>query len=437
MKSTKQITDLPPEALVEIFSYIRGRKRDIHSLACVNSKWNSIVDSYFIHKQVVVTGRNYCLSITADGECYSWGENQFGQLGYKTTSQCTVKPRHIDSLQGKQIAMVAAGSAHNLALSNDGKCYAWGRNVSGQLGTETNAGFILEPTLIKTLPYCKVAIIACGASHSMAVTTNGKCYSWGFNGYGQLGLGHTKTVTTPQLITSMQKLAITHISAAVGFTLAHTLNDECYSWGQNGYGQLGIGAGQHQTLPVRIGPLCGKKIRQLCGGVAHSIALSSEGTVYSWGRNSYGQLGLGKGVANSSRPREITSLSQLHVSWIASGYDHCLAITHKGCYSWGLNSYGQLGHKNHTNLWEPKSIEQLEGKQITVVAAGHSHSLALSSHGECFAWGLNSEGQLGSAASQVLAPHLLSLSIKHHQPHHRQSHYGMHSHSSHSLTTCA
>eukprot|EP01103_Thecamoeba_quadrilineata_P018022 TRINITY_DN664_c0_g1_i2.p1 TRINITY_DN664_c0_g1~~TRINITY_DN664_c0_g1_i2.p1 ORF type:complete len:462 (-),score=52.71 TRINITY_DN664_c0_g1_i2:38-1423(-) len=416
-EKNKKLSSLPTETLLDIFSYIRRRKRDIQSLACVCWRWNDLIGAYILHKQVVVSGPHHCLSITTDGECYVWGDNSFGQLGIGV--QRSYHPRHLTHLNTIQISMMATGSSHSLALTNNGKIYSWGRNISGQLGLGTTQG-IPTPTLVPWPTSREVAAIACGVSHSLALCMDGRCYSWGFNEYGQLGLGPgaSNFVTSPTLIAGLSDKTVFHITAAFAHNLVNTLQDESYSWGLNGYGQLGIGNTTGQHSPVLINGLANKKVRSFCGGVAHSLALTHDAKCYAWGRNDYGQLGLGPTVALSLEPTLITGLDHLDVTQLASGWNHCFALAgHGDCYSWGLNIFGQLGHGNKNNYAEPTKIQGLAGKGVMVVAGGMGHSLALSSEGECFSWGLNSTGQLGAQGkNQVLVPVPIGWSVYHTLP---------------------
>eukprot|EP01103_Thecamoeba_quadrilineata_P015625 TRINITY_DN4998_c0_g1_i1.p1 TRINITY_DN4998_c0_g1~~TRINITY_DN4998_c0_g1_i1.p1 ORF type:complete len:440 (-),score=45.23 TRINITY_DN4998_c0_g1_i1:39-1358(-) len=415
---TKQskFSKLPNENILEIFSYLRKRRRDVQSLACVCKHWKELVSTSILHKQVVVSGPNHCLSLTTDDECYVWGDNQFGQLGLSNV-QKLYQPRHLSHLLGTHISMLATGGCHNLALTERGKIYAWGRNVSGQLGLGTTSSSPAPKLLDFSFPR-EVAAITCGASHSLALLMDGRCYSWGFNEYGQLGLGHRENTNKPQFIEKLKDKSVVHIAAAYGHCLVHTLNEESYGWGMNGYGQLGIGSMTHESLPVLLSDLKNMKVRTFCGGVAHSLALMQDGSCYSWGRNDYGQLGVGLSITTTTKPVKISAFDDLDVTILASGWNHCFAIAgHGDCFSWGLNSYGQLGHGNRTNYFEPKLITALRGKAILVVAGGQSHSLALTADGECYSWGANNFGQLGfTQAGNTLNPTHVSLNLYHSSP---------------------
>ncbi|XP_073689092.1 RCC1 and BTB domain-containing protein 2-like, partial [Garra rufa] len=175
-----------------------------------------------------------------------------------------------------------------------GEVYAWGHNGYSQLGNgTTNHG--LTPALVSTnLISKRVTEVACGSHHTIALTTDGEVYAWGYNNSGQVGSGSTANQPTPRRVSScLQNKVVVNIACGQLCSMAVLDNGETYGWGYNCNGQLGLGNNGNQQTPCRIAALQGINIVQVACGYAHTLALTDEGFVYCWGANSYGQLGTG------------------------------------------------------------------------------------------------------------------------------------------------
>ena len=242
-------------------------------------------------------------------------------IGIETTEQIPVR-----------FTSIAAGDFHSLAVTDEGKVYAWGYNGFGQLGLGTTSGYKNSPVLITALSNITVSGIAAGDYHSLAFTTNGEVYAWGYNAWGQLGLGTSGNAyneSSPVLITALSN--VSGIFAGRFHSLAFTTNGEVYAWGYNYFGQLGLGTSgdaSNKNSPVLITALSNITVSGIAAGYYHSLALTTNGEVYAWGRNSYGQLGLGTGgdANNESSPDLIPTTALSNVSGIAAGEYHSLAF---------------------------------------------------------------------------------------------------------------
>jgi len=281
-------------------------------------------------------GDEFCLALTSSGKVYSWGSNSHGQLGIGINGGQSLVPVLIPSLSN--IVQISGGAYHCLALASNGKVYSWGNNAAGQLGIGTDEKSNV-PVLIPSLS--KIIQVSAGGDFSLALTSNGKVYSWGSNQYGQLGIGiNTIESFVPVLIPSL--FNIVEISTG-GYTCsALTRNGKVYSWGINFSGQLGIGSYQEESfVPVLIPSL--SKIIQVSRGYSNCLALARNGKFYSWGDNTFGQLGIGTDISSSRVPLLIPSLSKI-IQVSCGGNNHCLVLTSNDkVYSWGSNQYGQLG----------------------------------------------------------------------------------------------
>jgi len=276
-------------------------------------------------------GAVHTLAATWDGRLFAWGSNASGRLGDGTTTT-RLAPVEITSLQ--HVVAVAAGGSHSLALTADGHVYAWGVGSSGQLGLgATNS--VLTPTLIPTLS--DVAAIAAGGSHSLAVTVAGNLYAWGLNTSSQLGDGGQATQTRPKLITSL--FGVNAVSAGATHSLARLRDSTVYSWGDNSSGQLGVGDTVIRRVPT---PVPGLSAVDVIAGGSHSIAVTTDGVLVAWGANSSGQLG--DTTTSAPRPSAVAVSGPAQVAAIAAGSAHSVAVTSNGhVWTWGSDGLGQLG----------------------------------------------------------------------------------------------
>jgi alpha-tubulin suppressor-like RCC1 family protein len=262
--------------------------------------------------------------------------------------------------------------------------------------------------LLGWLSWAGATDVYSGATVSMAVR-QGQAFSWGDNRAGQLGNGAWgDTVTSPQPILS----ALLPVQAMAGgdrHSLALLSNGTVWTWGDDTDGQLGIesqGETEPFSLPVAVHGLT--DITTIAAGGHFSLALAKDGTVYAWGR---GDLAGEQGTGSTSN---VTSATAIALSGpavaIAAGYGHGLAVLEDGSVqAWGNNAHGQLGDHTYQTRLNPVTIPGL--KEIKAVAAGTAHSLALDLQGNVWVWGSNESGQLGTATpgNESLTPVRLSL----------------------------
>ena len=288
---------------------------------------------------------------------------------------------------------ISAGGNHSLALKSDGTVWAWGYNGYGQLGigTTTESHVPVQVTSITG-----VIAIAAGGNHSLALRGDGTVWAWGYNADGQLGNGTTTISLSPVLISSLSD--ITAIAAGGNHSLALNISTGLKAWGYNASGQLGDGTVTRRLTPVDVSTLT-SGVTAVAAGESHSLALISGGGVKAWGLNGNGQLGNGT-TTNSTTCVNVTGLTS-DVSAIAAGGYHSLALVAStgGIKAWGLNTSGQLGNGFTTNSTTAVDVTGLTS-DVSAIAAGGYHSLALvTSTGGIKAWGLNGNGQLGNSTT--------------------------------------
>lgn len=250
------------------------------------------------------------------------------------------------------------------------------------------------------------ARLTAGFEHSMVID-NGHVFAWGSNSNGQVGESSASFLNTPTRIPTLQNIIALAQGSAANHALALREDGSVWAWGNNNAGQLGIGDADvtHLRTPKMIEGIYG--VVALAVGRNHSVALKDDGTVWTWGDNSYGQLGL-YNQKTSLAPVKIEGLSDI-VSVVA-GYHHTLALKKDGTvWAWGKNLNGQLGNGSNDNNHLPTQIKDLQN--IVYISSGAAHCMALKGDGTVWAWGWNDYGQLGNGNFKSLnLPTQLSVS---------------------------
>ncbi|MFT3831053.1 MAG: Ig-like domain-containing protein [Opitutaceae bacterium] len=277
------------------------------------------------------------------------------------------------------------GGRHSLALDASGNVWAWGDNSQGQLGLGNTDGSRDAPVQIPGL--ANVAALAAGRFHSVALRNDGTVWIWGGHDRGQLGLGAGVTADVPTQIVMLE--GIVAVATYLDHTLALDVDGGVWVWGANDRGQLGDGTTIDQPVPVR---LAGLVATEIAAGQIHSAACTAEGAVAVWGDNTHGQLGSGVAGSFSATPSVVAGLTS--VDRLVAGGFHTLVRRADGTVlAWGGNAFGQLGDGSKRDRAAPVSIAP--AVHAVALAAGSRHSLALLGDGTVLAWGDNREGQLG------------------------------------------
>ncbi|GCC26294.1 hypothetical protein chiPu_0004710 [Chiloscyllium punctatum] len=255
------------------------------------------------------------------------------------------KPGNFHHFKEQKIHFADSGSSHILFLSKVGSLYCSQVN-SRQLETQAKEFPILKPQLLKGLSDRKIIQVACGNNHSLALTKDSQIFAWGQNTYGQLGVG------------------MDNVS---------------------------------QHSPQSVISLMGMPVAQIAAGGDHSFALSLSGTVFGWGRNNHGQLGL-KDTEGRQKPSHVKLLDCKKVVHIACGEEHTAVLTKDGLvFTFGAGSYGQLGHNSTEDETKPHLVGYLFGKKASQIACGSYHTLVfIPSSGKIYSFGCGEKGQLGN-----------------------------------------
>ncbi|XP_064386075.1 probable E3 ubiquitin-protein ligase HERC4 isoform X2 [Halichondria panicea] len=329
---------------------------------------------------------------------YCCGRSTDGQLGLGGIEENTISlPRWNKFLHDESIMRVGCGLKHTVILLDDGTMYSCGSNEKGQLGQDHSS---TRPGLISALDTYSITAVACGNVHSVAIDDDGTLFTWGDNSYGQLGSDtQTDNKFFPMRVRSLRGVPVVQVSCGSNHTLALSQDGTVYSWGENTHFQLGHSLDKSViSKPTPISQLAGLPVLQLAAGGAHNFVLTRSLYVFGWGRNNFKQLGLGHNIG-VGQPTEALSLSSESVRFISCGESHSAALIQKGeVLTFGAASSGQLGHGTLLSPDTPTKVKALHGKQICQVACGRMHTLAVDSTGLVYSFGQGSGGQLGIPA---------------------------------------
>lgn len=232
----------------------------------------------------------------------------------------------------------------------------------------------------------------CEGRHYLAVSTNGEVYSWGLGEYGRLGLSECSSKDRPTKILSISEKQIVGASCGTTYSAVISSAGEVYTFGQGRFGKLGHGNSDDKTVPTLITALKSHKVVDVSCGTSHTLCATDQGKVFVFGDGDFGKLGVGP-TNGSQVPILIENLA--NISKVFSGPNFSMAITADGLsvFTWGKS--GRLGHENAgEDLYVPKRIEGLNGKQIDKVSVGSAHSLLLMTNGELYGFGKNDFAQV-------------------------------------------
>ncbi|KAM7498714.1 hypothetical protein LguiA_023128 [Lonicera macranthoides] len=294
---------------------------------------------------------------------------------------------------------ISCGLFHS-GLVVDGKFWIWGKGDGGRLGLgDENPVFV--PTLNPNVGGGCVRSIALGGLHSVALNSLGQVYTWGYGGFGALGHSVYTRELLPRLVEGSWDGEIRHIATSGTHTAAITESGELYTWGrEEGDGRLGLGPGRGPdqagglSIPCKVKALPVPVAAVSCGGF-FTMALTEEGQIWNCGANSNYELGRGDKIGGW-RPKSIPSLKDVRITQIASGGYHSLALTDEGkVLSWGHGGHGQLGHSSIQNQSIPVTIESLADERVVYIACGGSTSAAVTDKGKLYMWGNAKDSQIG------------------------------------------
>jgi alpha-tubulin suppressor-like RCC1 family protein len=336
---------------------------------------------------------------------WMWGSNQdeynnipAGQLGTNDNLNRS-SPTQIGTLATWR--QVSCGYRHSAAIKTDGTLWAWGENVRwGEVGISNNTARYSSPVQVGSMTDWKT--VACSYGAVFALKTNGTLWAWGRDGYGELGQNNTVNYSSPVQVGTMTDWK--QLSVGSFHVLAIKTDGTMWAWGEDTYntgfpggpsGRLGLNypwfAKSAYSSPVQVGSLTDWK--QTAGSARSSAAIKNDGTLWTWGSNGDGQLGLNAPITvDYSSPVQVGSLT----NWrsVSGGRHHFAAITKEGrLYMWGRNTDGDLGLGNTASYSSPVIVgSSTNWKQVS---CGYGWTAALKTDGTLWVWGRNQEAQLG------------------------------------------
>lgn len=322
-------------------------------------------------------------------QLWSWGRGSEGQLGLSNSTYYS-SPKQVGTLT--TWLNIAAGFYHTIATKLNGTLWSWGMGTSGRLGLGNVTNYS-SPQQVGALT--NWATVAAGSQGGLAVKTDGTFWSWGANSSGELGLGDVTNRSSPAQVGALTTWS--QVAGGASFLMATKTDGTLWSSGYNFYGSLGLGTGgggTNRSSPVQVGGLT--NWLNIACGYAHTIATKTDGTLWSWGKNQYGQLGDGTATHRSS-PVQVGALTTW--SKVAAATSFSLAVKTNGTlWAWGYNNNGQLGLGNTTSYSSPMQVGVLTTWSI-VISGGNTETvgftLAAKTNGTLWSWGINSLGQLG------------------------------------------
>lgn len=287
-----------------------------------------------------------CISKGKSTKVWSTGQNSYGELGHgdinmrKSFTQITI-------LDNKSIIGLGAGNEHSLFVSSDGKLLTAGYNDNGQCGVG-NTQQVRQPTEVAMLDDEEVIQVHVynGCEHTLAVTKEGKLYAFGYNYRGQLGLGTTTSESIPRPVRALLSRKVVLAACSYHHTMILCSDGTLFSCGRNDSGQLGHGDTVDKKTPQAI-LSAPRHVNGISCGQYHTVLVTSQGQVFVCGKNDYGQLGI-DGTQNIKVLSKISTLPEIdHVNQVCCGYYHTLLLSSAGIVAgFGRNDYGQVRYLN-------------------------------------------------------------------------------------------
>jgi len=333
---------------------------------------------------------------------YCWGQNSDGEIGDGTTRNASA--RH--PVKGlPTLATVGLGKLTSCACDPSGQAWCWGRNVEGELGLGSASASSPVPVKVPGVTDC--VHIAGGANHTCVVHSGGTVSCWGSNSSGQLGQPSTSVTqsckessgaTVPCAMSPMTVAGLSNvveIHAGEEHTCARLADLTVTCWGLNADGELGDGTTTSRSTPATVTGLSADAVELACGRWFNCVRHMT-GTLSCWGMNTSGQLGNGSVAASSTHPVDVAMLSD--AIQIAAGGEHACALASPGSvWCWGGNQWGELGIGTTVDSLVP--VQPVGLVPANAIGVGARHSCARTPGGPAFCWGENTVNQIGDGTA--------------------------------------
>ncbi|KAK4710048.1 hypothetical protein R3W88_004561 [Solanum pinnatisectum] len=333
--------------------------------------------------QTISFGSSHAALVTKQGEVFCWGEGKNGRLGHKVDMDISC-PKIVDSLNGVHVKSVSCGDYHTCALTTSGELYTWGDNLVVEKKTRS---YWLPNRVCGSLDGVKISYVACGVWHTGIVSTFGQLFTYGDGAFGVLGHGNLKSMAHPKEVESLRGLCVKSVACGLRHTAAlveisvhdHLKSNHCsvqlFTWGDGDNGNLGHSDNEMKLLPTRVAQLEDRDFIQVTCANTLTVGLSNTGEVYT----------MGSLVDRQAKDKSLVTvqekLKDKFVTQISSGSNHVAVLTSKGnVYTWGKGSHGQLGLGDRKNRNFPTLVEALRDRQVEHIACGSNSTAAICLH---------------------------------------------------------
>ena len=355
------------------------------------------------HSSVLATGNSHTCAILENGSAMCWGLDNYGQLGDGGDATNLIKPTSFVSIDGGQtVAQIYARQLRTCIVLDDNSASCWGFNEDGQAGDDSTNTY-KSPSVKVEFPQGKgVKSMGMGLKHTCAILEDDTLTCWGLDSHGALGNGDSDTSDkyTPQTITTPSDRKVVKVEPGETHTCILLDDGGVMCWGRDNVGQLGNGdtsdtihaPSSNVELPE------GRAATDLSVGNHHSCALLDNGSITCWGLNNYGQLG-----ENTTTNRPIPVYAHLPtgspaVSVSVGPHSSCAILENSSVYCWGHNNYGRLGIGVTGGIYQlPMFVEG--ATDVVDLSLDYDHTCALSENGSISCWGRSKYGPLGIGPS--------------------------------------
>lgn len=331
----------------------------------------------------------HCVALDVDGRCYTWGRNERGQLGHGDTLQRD-RPTVVSELSKHKIVSAGAGRSHTVVVTEEGQSFAFGWNKHGQLGSGS-----LRNEIESSPVRCQVSDVkgvACGGEFTVWLSSGqgSSILTAGLPQYGQLGHGTDNEYNSkdgsvrlayepqarPKAIASLSGETIVKVACGTNHTVAVDSNGYVYTWGFGGYGRLGHREQKDEWAPRRVDVFTRQNVLPpdavVSAGAVNSACTAAGGQLYMWGK-------LKNTGDDWMYPKPLMDLSGWHLRCMDSGNMFHFVGADSSCISWGHAQNGELGYGPNAQKSSaiPKKVEILEGMHVISVACGFAHSMVV------------------------------------------------------------